>query len=73
MTDLARLVSVDFGAPLAVKLAAMDVKLLPVTKKREFVRSVNMVYGDTFAIKVATMKYILVLSVQNINASEIEV
>lgn len=73
MTGLARLVSADFGVPLAVTLAAVAVKLLPVTKKREFVRNVNMVYGDTFAIKVATRKFIIVLSVPNMNVSEIEV
>lgn len=73
MTDLARLVSVDFGVPLAVKVAAVAVSLLPVTKKREFVRGVNMVYGDSFVTKAAMVKYIIVLSVQSMNVSEIKV
>lgn len=73
MTDLVRLVSVDFGVPLAVKVAAVAVNLLPVTKIREFVRGVNMVCGDSFVIKVAMVKYIIVLSVQSMNVSEIKV
>lgn len=73
MTDLVRLVSVDFGVPLAVKVAAVAVSLLPVTKIREFVRGVNMVCGDSFAIEAAMVKYIIVLSVQSMNASGIEV
>ena len=73
MTDLVRLVSVDFGVPLVVKVAAVAVNLLPVTKKRGFVRGVNMVCGDSFVIKAAMVKYIIVLSVQSMNVSEIKV
>lgn len=62
----------DFGAQLAITLVIVVVKSPPVTRHREFVRNVNMIFGETSVIKAATIKYSTTLSVHKTNVSDIK-